>query len=364
MKLSKHQKEIVVKIISGEVYDIYSYLKVFDKGYTAKYDIEELRKEFEQSENGKTYKVMKPGHSTTQYVPQQLETALGTFSGLSVPMPRTRESIADDEWEEKPAEFIVDIPLEKIEFSQQTYTFDFRDKGVFVAKDFVSIIDFITLWTYLKQQSLIVEVSKCIKSEDIGVFYKKHSVSPESKSTQVQWTSNFTPAQGVFSELFCHDIKDAAPKRKATAYLKEKWSIDEEYKAMCSEFLGKRIIGNSALRVFSKSGYKTENEKSQRNSMAVALIAVVLSLISVLAGNILPLFQPKESDYLNAINEQLSSIQIDIASFHENDGVKEIEQSLDDISAILSKMAESQQKFQDDTNEKIEVIYKMLSDKK
>lgn len=365
MKLSKHQKEIVDKIISGEVYNIYSYLKAFNKGYTAKYNIEELRKEFEQSENGKTYKVMKEGHSTLQSVPQQMQTPMGSFTSISVPMPRSRKSIADDEWEEKPAEFIVDISLENVGFNQQTYTFDFKDKGVFVAKDFVSIIDVITLWTYLKQQSLIIEVSKCIKAEDIGVFYQLQPLVNENETSQVKWTSNFEIVeQSALSDFFCHDIQNETIKKKATSYMKEKWTLNEDHEAMCSDFLGKRIIGNTALRVFSNSGYKTENEKSQRNSMAVALIAVILSLISVLAGNILPLFQPNESDYLNAISEQLSLIQTDIVSFHENDGAKEIERSLDDISAILSKMAESEQKFQDDTNEKVDAIYKMLSDRK
>ncbi len=61
MKLSRHQKEIIKKIIAGEVYDIQSYLHVFSKCHTEKYDITALRKAYESAEEGKTYKVLKEG---------------------------------------------------------------------------------------------------------------------------------------------------------------------------------------------------------------------------------------------------------------------------------------------------------------
>ena len=63
MKFSKKQKEIVNKIVSGDVYDITTYLTVFRNHHTEKYNTEELRKKFELDEADKTYKVIKEGYT-------------------------------------------------------------------------------------------------------------------------------------------------------------------------------------------------------------------------------------------------------------------------------------------------------------
>lgn len=55
MKLTKHQEQIVDKIVDGKVYDITTYLKEFDKAHKQKYDIEEIRKVFENLEEDKRY---------------------------------------------------------------------------------------------------------------------------------------------------------------------------------------------------------------------------------------------------------------------------------------------------------------------
>ena len=55
MKLTKHQERIVDKIVDGKVYDITSYLKEFDKAHKQKYDIDGIRKVFENLEKDKSY---------------------------------------------------------------------------------------------------------------------------------------------------------------------------------------------------------------------------------------------------------------------------------------------------------------------
>ena len=58
MKLSKHQKKIVDAIIKGTVYDIPSYLKVFEKWHLCKYDLSRPTVKFKEEEGGKQYKVI------------------------------------------------------------------------------------------------------------------------------------------------------------------------------------------------------------------------------------------------------------------------------------------------------------------
>lgn len=44
MKLTKHQEQIVDKIVEGKICDITTYLKEFDKCHVQKYDIQEIKK--------------------------------------------------------------------------------------------------------------------------------------------------------------------------------------------------------------------------------------------------------------------------------------------------------------------------------
>ena len=88
MKLSKHQKEIVKKIISEDVYDIPSYLRVFNKGKIASYDIVALRRKFNEDEQNKQYKVMKEGFSLYTKTTTVGTSVLGTPANFTVPLPR------------------------------------------------------------------------------------------------------------------------------------------------------------------------------------------------------------------------------------------------------------------------------------
>lgn len=363
MILSKHQKEIVDKIISAEVFDIYTYLKAFNKGHIVKYDVDALRQKFDESEHDKTYKVMKDGHSTLTSVPHAMHTPIGTFSGLSVPMPRPKDSITDDEWELKPAKFVVDIPLSETEYDQQKYSLDFISKGVFVANDFSDIIDFISLWTYLKEQSLVLEVDEPIKAEDLGVFYQLNHIVKDGIQAPIQWETNFDNNDGKFSnktlELLStvqHDFLNEAPIRKATSYMDSEWIVNEVHKTMCSGFLGKKIIANSALRVFCKSNYKTQAETAQAHSLLVAWIAVGISVLAVLVGNILPLFQPKETDYLDQLVEQISCIQNSLEEIPENNDLAETNRLLDEIFVAINEL-----KTSDDSDSLAEIREKIKS---
>ena len=55
MKLTLHQEKIVEAIIDGEVYDITSYLKFFNKAHHQQYNFDEIKNVFEKYEDGQTY---------------------------------------------------------------------------------------------------------------------------------------------------------------------------------------------------------------------------------------------------------------------------------------------------------------------
>ena len=118
MKLNKHQKEIVKKILEKEVYDTYSYLKCFKKLHIEKYDIEKLRESFNSSENGKKYKVMKEGFSRFTTTSSTTNILNGTFS---VPMILPRINIPENEWEYKEAKFNPNIKPIKYTYNDEEF---------------------------------------------------------------------------------------------------------------------------------------------------------------------------------------------------------------------------------------------------
>jgi hypothetical protein len=207
MKLSKYQKKIIDQIITGKVFDIPSYLKSFCKGKDQKYDIEELQNRFREEEREKIYKVMKDGHSA--YTPSS-----GASSMLDFRVPRKPDSITDDEWEEKPAELDENIPFQEELFAGQTYSFDFKDKGVFVADSFESVVDFIMLWTYLENEALVLSVDKPILAEDIGVFFESNNVeSPieKEKRLESQYENEEAVQLSCIFDFFQSDFQNPRP---------------------------------------------------------------------------------------------------------------------------------------------------------
>ena len=57
MNLNSHRKEIIKQIVTGKVYDIYSYLEAF--GYLEEYkiNVDEAINKFEEDEKNITYKI-------------------------------------------------------------------------------------------------------------------------------------------------------------------------------------------------------------------------------------------------------------------------------------------------------------------
>ena len=57
----------------------------------------------------------------------------------------------------------------------ETFSFDFMEAGVNVADNFDDIVEFMSLWAYLRQESLILEVPRDIVADDLGILFElKH----------------------------------------------------------------------------------------------------------------------------------------------------------------------------------------------
>ena len=302
MKLSKKQKEIVRKIVSGEIYDISTYLTVFHNHHTEKYNVEELQKKYELDETDKTYKVIKKGFTiwTTRRV-----------DGI-VPMnlPTPRSSIPENEYEYQKAQFINKTPNISYEHQGKKYEYNFSD-GVETISDFDDLVDFLTLWHYLRQESLILELDRQITKEDIAFFFQPVSKNVGPKNAGIKIEIDGRPIESL-GNLSC-DVLEKAPVRFPHDYSDTTWGVNQEHLLMCHDFLDKKIVATPALRTYVKKNFKTNEKISQQISLWIAIIALVVSVISVIIGNIIPLFQTQNTyDYLASINQQLDDIKEEI----------------------------------------------------
>ena len=354
MKLNRHQKEIISKILSKDIYDITSYLNCFNLCHIEKYDMEKLEKEFFKSEKGKQYKVMKDGHS--RWTTTTINTTAG---GLPISLPNIipRTDITDDEWEYKKAKFVPHTKPIEYAFEEEKFTFDF-DTGVNILNNFDNIIDFFTLWSYLKQESLIFEVNKPISSNDIGLFFEPTTLHKKEKpSIIIKKDYVELPTYSKAGELLNKvnsDILDKVPTHTAIEFTDRTWKINEENLTMSKEFIGKKFIPSSSLYIYLKRGYKTKEEIAQRNNLIVAWIAVIISIISILASS----FFDKTPKQLNDITKQLEEIKA-ITSQSKNEDIQEIKTSIENIEEVIEKF-DTDESILDDIKKEIVEIKKSL----
>lgn len=310
MKLTKHQIEIVQKVISGDIYDIPSYLRVFEKGKYQKYDIDNLRQRFVNDKNGKKYKVFKEGHSS--FITTSKPSTIAGYS-INIPQifPRNKKDISDDEWEYKEAQFIPHIPKVDYQYDDQKFTFDFENEGVFVANSFSDVIDFISIWSYMKHEALILELDKPVSPEEISVAFELVPRLKKSSKTEMPqiMLDGFSPLE--YEDAFSHDILDNQPKITALSYATEMWEINEGHLAMCHDFIGKRIYPTSALHSYAAHGYKTADEVDKHRNLSIAVAALIIAILSPLISIILP--QPTYYSELEQIQKTLAILQEDIA---------------------------------------------------
>ena len=331
MKLTSHQKKIIDAIISKKVFDIPSYLEYFGKSHQRQYDFEKIRAVFEQCENGRTYMFRKGNDS--YYYTDSYDRNGKICNSYRVPNTTTYEFV------DYPLNVPVKAHINKIvdvEFYEDTnvkFRFDFLKEAYPVADSFDDIIDFITLWSYLKREALILEVDKPISKEDISIFFEliDQDVSP---NTNPYWSRHCDISSGESENEPVESKCYLLPEKEARHYITQAWKMSKENILTCSEFIGKKIIPSSELRVYQRKRFKTVEQIANRRNLFVAWIAVLISVISVVIGN-----REQNPNYLSIISTQIASIE---ESLNSKTIDEEILQEIQNISTSLSEISEEQ----------------------
>ena len=324
MKLSKHQKEIVEKIISREVFDISSYLEVFRKRHIEKYNIPEMRKRFTESEQGKQYKVFKPGFSMYQTIMKKID--LGSLI-INSPSTEKRESIPDDEWDLVQAELNERINPQNEKYKGQSFSFNFIE-GVFIADSFSDIEDFLSLWAYLRRESLILETHKKIGKRDIEVFFV-------GKPAKIR--DRFRMKINGISDEEDQYITYSPPSRDIVDYSDVEWELCTEQMMICDEFIDKRMYPNSDLRLYAMDKYKTLAEISERKTRLIAFTAIGIALVSAIMGIMSFLTPQYKNDFLelsNQVNNITALLEDGLPEI--SNGISNIENNMREDSIIIS----------------------------
>ena len=343
MKLSKHQKQIVDEIIKGTVYDIPTYLKTFNKWQLCKYDLTYPYEKFKEEEGGKQYKVITDESKAYHIGTTPMDMGIGTIN-VTTKLLKKAEDIPDDAWEYREAELIRDIKPLEIEYNGATFSFDFMENGVYVADDFNDIIEFMSLWTYLRQESLILEVPRDVTSDDLGVLFELKTVEPKKKSAVIihkdkEQNSTLHPVTRITLDLDSLDsFYPHCPSCLLSSYMTEAWEINGEHQKNCQEYIGRKILPTEKLRVFARQFYTTTGEWQYRIPLFISIVALLISFMPIIQS----LLPSSEPDHVAQISQQISNIEIML----ENEQLVvedliSIKETLDIISDELSKLDQS-----------------------
>ena len=335
MKLTDHQKRIVDKIIDGEVFDIPSYLKVFQKGHKQQYDPDVFRTALLKSEKGMTYFVREEDHNFYTIV----FDAAGTECD-KIPIDDQMTYQFKEYPSEHPigAELDMKIHPESVSFGAKSFAFNFLDNAYFVADSFFAIKDFVALWSYLRREALVFEGNKPVTHDDISIFFEQveQGIHPTLKP---HWDLKIDVDESQENVPIKKANFYMVPKKSTNNYIKNAWKLNQDYLSMCHDFIGVKMMATSELLVYRQKGYKTVEERSQRNNLVAAWVAVFISLVSVFIGNIMPLFQKADADYLEQISQQIAALEDRIDGDTScQDILTELNEIHDDVTAIMEAL--------------------------
>lgn len=226
------------------------------------------------------------------------------------------------------------------------------ETGVNIADNFNDVIEFMSLWAYLRQESLVLEVPKDVTSDDIGTLFELKKKSPKKDKPFTIHKDNISEASISPIERIIIDVSEfypSPPMFQLSSYIDEEWILNNEYKKTCEEYIGRKILPTEKLRVFAKQLYTTSNEWQYRIPLIISVIALIVSFLPIIQS----LIPSNEPDYLGQINQQVEKIETLIESDVSDDSDLDIiQKKLTEILKTLTEINSSEKN--EETTEKAE----------
>lgn len=307
MKFTKHQKETIQHIFSGDIYDITSYLKYFNLGTTIKFDKSEIINRFNTDDIPKKY-----------YFPNALQHKYANMLTEEDYLAKLQNS------EINPNNYTVSIlqlsynsGIKHESWNASDYTLNFY-KGVYVANSFTDILEFLTLWQYLVSEMLILEVPHDFSAEVLGLFYKKEDYS------QAENRSINDRIKNINFDTFSYDDQ---------YYLGDNiYTLSHEHCIMCKEYMAKRIYPSTKLGIFINKNFTTYEERTQNKALFVAWLAIFVSVILTFA----PYFHQEDNSDMASIAEEVKDIMSSIdLSNQDTEIINKLDHIIDKLDTLI-----------------------------
>jgi len=333
MRLTKHEKEIVSRINKGEIWDIPSYLRSFGLGHDQTYDMDSIRRKFIEDESGRKYKVLKDINSMF-FSSHSTQTVMGQSMHMPLLILRPESDIADDEWSLCEAKLDDTIHPSRFTYDDQEFQIDFK-KGALVADDFKDILIFIHLWSYLRRENLVFEVSKPVSQDEISMLYELVPCNKGKRSGRIKIKRDNRSSEDENVEILSsvREIHQTVPIRHVEEFMDMEWKMNEDHLMMCREFLGKKMYPTEASNNFESYKYQTLDEAHRNLNSFVAVVALFVSVLSISLGLL-----HKETNYqpaLENMTQQISEMQITLDDISANRlSVEEMDQIYEKLDSI------------------------------
>ena len=318
MKLSKHQKETIRKIFSGEIYDITSYLRYFNLGTEVKFDKNLIEDSFAKDNLPKKY-----------YHYSSVDRRLSTILTEDDYLQKLENGKLDpNHYKESTLRLSYNTGIKQETWEGQTYTLNFYE-GVYVANVFTDILEFLTIWQFLKSEMLILEVPQDFSPKFLGLFYTKTALYRDNSTSIENRIKNIDYKNFTYDDQY---------------YLNSNYTLSHEHCLMCKEYLDKRICPSTKLELFIKRRFKTYEERTQNKALFVAWLAIFVSITLTF----LPYVHKDENPNLDSITQDIHDIKHSVDS---SDPDEDITQKLDSIIEKLNEIDNklSSKNLQDNT---------------
>ena len=291
MKLTKYQKEVVKKISSGEVTDILSYMKTFNLGEYIGLDEKEIKKICREKYNGRFYKVKRG---------KKQEINRATWKNL-------------EDYEE--GFYKANIELSDAKGSSYHYKYgdSFANFPIYekryVAKNFSDVINFISLWQYLRSKALIIELPRLLVKEDFSLC------TDIIKPYNYEYGDGDYDGFGNNNREQIDQLEDGAEiklldsVRDYKEFIDWNFSFSDEKMEIVYSYLSKKIYPAPELGNYVQNKFTTEDEIGQRNNFRIALVGVIIAI----ATSILSLIGNFASSDLKKIKQELEGIRQEIS---------------------------------------------------
>lgn len=309
MKFTKHQKEVIRRIFNGDIYDISSYIKYYNLGRKIKFNKHEIIEKFNQDSLPKIY-----------YYPKNLKLTYANIISEDIYKQRVKQGfINPNSYNQIILSLSFSSGNKKETWENNSYEINFYD-GVYIANNFNDILEFLTLWQYLKSQMLILEAPCQLTPCILGLFYEKVEAIP------LKITSTEEKIKLIDFNHFAYDDR---------YYLSEDYKLSFDHCTICKDYIAKKIYPSVQLGVFIKKRFRTSEEQAQIGASRLAKLAIIVSILI----NLFPLRPQEKSPEIISIQQDIKNIKTDIKkSINDSKKYKKLSK---EINELLNKLEQN-----------------------